>query len=146
MISARKFKKFFMNIAYEASTLSKSKRLQVGAVIVNKDMRIIATGYNGLPSGYEPDVLEDDNGNTKPEVIHAEVNAILSCAKYGISCKDCMLFVTHSPCESCASLIIQSGITHVYYAEDYRISSHELFTKCNIVIEKITHSSQTKNI
>jgi dCMP deaminase len=122
---------YYMNVAKISADLSKSKRLKVGAVIV-KNNAIISTGYNGLPSGYEPDVLEDDNDVTKPEVIHAELNALLHCSKQGISCQDATLYVTHSPCRHCAALIAQAGIKEVYYLEEYRVHSSDVFEKCKI--------------
>ena len=112
----------FMSIANTVALRSKGNRLKVGAVLV-RDNRILSFGYNGLPSGYEPDILEDDNGVTKPDVIHAELNCILNAAKEGISLKDSILYVTHSPCRHCAALIKQSGITKVVYQHSYRDTS-----------------------
>jgi len=109
----------FLKVAEVIAERSKSTRLKVGAVLV-KDKRIISTGYNGLVSGVEPDVLEDENGVTKKEVIHAELNCIISCARNGISCEGATLYLTHSPCEACAALIAQSGIKKVIFKEYYR--------------------------
>lgn len=109
----------FLKVAEVIAERSKSTRLKVGAVLV-KDKRIISTGYNGLVSGVEPDVLEDENGVTKKEVIHAELNCIISCARNGVSCEGATLYLTHSPCESCAALIAQSGIKKVIFKEYYR--------------------------
>ena len=109
----------FLEVAEVIAKRSKSTRLKVGAVLV-KDNRIIATGYNGLVSGVQPDVLEDENGVTKKEVIHAELNCIISCARNGVSCEGSTLYLTHSPCESCAALIAQSGIKKVIFKEYYR--------------------------
>jgi len=109
----------FMSIANTVALRSKGNRLKVGAVLV-RDNRILSFGYNGLPSGYEPDILEDDKGVTKPDVIHAELNCILNAAKEGISLKDSILYVTHSPCRHCAALIKQSGITKVVFGNYYR--------------------------
>ena len=118
-ISIPTFNQTFLDMAEVISKRSKSKRLKVGAVLV-KDNRIIATGYNGLVSGVEPDILEDENGVTKPDVIHAELNCIISCAKNGVSTDGSILYLTHSPCESCAALIAQSGIKEVIYKNEYR--------------------------
>jgi len=112
----------FMSIANTVALRSKGNRLKVGAVLV-RDNRILSFGYNGLPSGYEPDILEDNNGVTKPDVIHAELNCILNAAKEGISLKDSILYVTHSPCRHCAALIKQSGIIKVIYQHPYRDTS-----------------------
>lgn len=113
------FDNTFLEVAEVIAKRSKSTRLKVGAVLV-KDNRIIATGYNGLVSGVKPDVLEDENGVSKKEVIHAELNCIISCARNGVSCEGSTLYITHSPCESCAALIAQSGIKKVIFKEYYR--------------------------
>jgi len=96
------------------------KRRQVGALIV-KDKMIISDGYNGTPSGFE-NVCEDENGMTKPYVLHAEANAITKIACSNNSSKDATLYVTASPCLECAKLIIQAGIKRVVYSEKYRLT------------------------
>ena len=115
-----KFANVFMNVAKTFSELSYCERKKTGAVIV-KDGRVIASGYNGTPAGANNN-CEDCAGNTKHDVIHAEANAILSCAKHGISCQNTVLFCTMSPCPTCAIMIIQAGISAVVYDEQYRIS------------------------
>lgn len=115
-----KFATVFMNVAKAFSELSYCERKKTGAVIV-KDGRVIASGYNGTPAGANNN-CEDCDGNTKHDVIHAEANAILSCAKHGISCQNTILFCTMSPCPTCAIMIIQAGISAVVYDEPYRIS------------------------
>ena len=128
-----KFIDYYMKIAEVTSGLSYAKRLQVGAVIV-KDNQILATGYNGMPSGWENvcenEVMETYAGFegailntklvTKPEVLHAETNAIAKVAQSTESSKDSTLFCTHAPCIECAKLIYQSGITTLYYKHEYR--------------------------
>ena len=94
-------------------------RRKVGALIVKNQM-IISDGYNGTPSGFE-NICEDDNGVTKPYVLHAEANAITKVARSGNSSDGATLYVTASPCIECAKLIIQSGIVRVVYGEEYRI-------------------------
>ena len=94
-------------------------RRQVGALIV-KDKMIISDGYNGTPSGFE-NVCEDDNGLTKPYVLHAEANAITKIARSGNNPDGATLYVTASPCIECAKLIIQAGIRRVVYGEAYRL-------------------------
>ncbi len=96
------------------------QRRQVGALIV-KDKMIISDGYNGTPSGFE-NVCEDENGLTKPYVLHAEANAITKIARSGNNSDGATLYVTDSPCIECAKLIIQSGITRVIYAREYRLT------------------------
>ena len=131
-----KFIHYYMKIAEVTAGLSYAKRLQVGAVIV-KDNQILATGYNGMPSGwenvceYEEEILVSDleKGNrlektgqlkTKPEVLHAETNAIAKVAQSTESSLGATLFCTHAPCIECAKLIYQSGITTLYYKHEYR--------------------------
>jgi dCMP deaminase len=92
----------------------------VGALIV-KDKMIISDGYNGTPSGFE-NKCEDDDGLTKPYVLHAEANAITKIACSNNNSKDATLYVTASPCIECAKLIIQAGIKRVVYSEKYRLT------------------------
>lgn len=95
-------------------------RRKVGAIIV-KDQMIISDGYNGTPAGFE-NICEDENGITKPYVLHAEANAITKVARSNNSSDGATLYVTASPCLECAKLIIQSGIKRVVYNELYRIT------------------------
>jgi dCMP deaminase len=96
------------------------KRRQVGALIVKEKM-IISDGYNGTPAGFE-NICEDENGVTKPYVLHAEANAITKIACSNNNSKNATLYVTASPCIECAKLIIQAGIKRVVYSEKYRLS------------------------
>ena len=111
-----KFISAYMDVAERFAQLSHAERAKVGAIIV-KDDRIISIGYNGMPSGWE-NVCEED-GKTKPQVLHAETNAIAKLAQSSESGKDAILFCTHLPCIECAKLIYQSGIKEVYYREEY---------------------------
>ena len=95
-------------------------RRQVGALIV-KDKMIISDGYNGTPSGFE-NVCEDEQGVTKPYVLHAEANAITKVARSNNSSDGATLYVTDSPCIECAKLIIQAGIKRVVFSKLYRLS------------------------
>lgn len=96
------------------------KRRRVGALIVKEKM-IISDGYNGTPSGFE-NVCEDENGRTKPYVLHAEANAITKVARSNNSSDGATLYVTCSPCIECAKLIIQAGIRRVVFSEMYHNS------------------------
>ena len=107
-----------MEIAETVSKMSYAKRLQVGAIVV-KDNRIISIGYNGTPTGWDNN-CEDEDNKTKPEVIHAEANAIMKLASSNESGKDAVMFLTHAPCMDCAKLIYGSGITQVHYKNEYR--------------------------
>ena len=108
------------------------KRRQVGALIVKNKM-IISDGYNGTPSGME-NFCEDDNGVTKPYVLHAEANAITKLARSGGANSDgATLYVTAAPCIECSKLIIQAGIRRVVYGEKYRLQDGlNLLKRANI--------------
>ena len=95
------------------------QRRKVGALLV-KDQMIISDGYNGTPAGFE-NVCEDDEGHTKPYVLHAEANAITKVARSGNSSEGSTLYITASPCLECSKLIIQAGIKRVVYNDLYRI-------------------------
>ena len=152
-----------MDWARRAAQLSHARRLNVGAVIV-KDDTVISYGYNGMPAGWDNNcedtvfVLDEEvmgtnmvslgytqteKGNwtklkTKPEVLHAESNAIAKLAKSNNSGLNADLFVTHSPCMECAKLIFQSGIRRVFYAEDYRDDSGiQFLNKSGVTVEKL---------
>jgi dCMP deaminase len=95
---------------------------------------IISDGYNGTPSGFE-NICEDENGLTKPYVLHAEANAITKIARSGNNSDGATLYVTTSPCIECAKLIIQAGIKRVVYSEKYRLEDGiELLKRANIEV------------
>jgi len=112
--------KRYLRMAAVWAENSYCKRRQVGALIVKEKM-IISDGYNGTPAGFE-NICEDENGLTKPYVLHAEANAITKIACSNNNSKDATLYVTASPCIECAKLIIQAGIKRVVYSEKYRIT------------------------
>lgn len=110
------------------------KRRRVGALVVKEKM-IISDGYNGTPSGFE-NICEDENGITKPYVLHAEANAITKLARSGNNSNGSTLYVTASPCIECAKLIIQAGIKRVVYGEKYRLTEGiDLLRRANIEVE-----------
>ena len=129
-----------MEVADTYAQLSHGRRSKVGAVIV-KDNRIISIGYNGMPSGWDNN-CEHEIGNkelkTRPEVIHAESNAITKVAKSSESCEDATLYCTMEPCIDCAKLIYQAGISKVFYRDTYPKSNGgiEFLTKCKVVVKK----------
>jgi dCMP deaminase len=156
----------YMQNAYQFAELSYAERRKVGCVIV-KDHQVISFGYNGTPHGFDneceetdvryyenPDIAVDlmeqgyecNNGvcwkhgaTTKPEVLHAESNAIMKVAKSTMSCNGAELYTTTCPCFGCAKLIIQAGISKVYYTETYRdMGGVELLGKAGIIVEQIT--------
>ena len=143
----------YMKTAEVFAECSTATRLHVGAIIV-KDERIISIGYNGTPSGWDNNCEEVVNVNpsdsrydynhftkelkTKPEVLHAETNAIAKLAKFDGSGSGSVLFVTHAPCLDCAKLVFQSGISTVYYRNSYR--DHvgvEFLNKAGVKVEQI---------
>jgi dCMP deaminase len=133
-----------MKTAETFAELSHARRLHVGAIVV-KDDRIISIGYNGMPSGWdnncEDTIQHSDDTVTlksKPEVLHAETNAIAKLAKSTESGHRAVLFVTHSPCLDCSKLIYQSGIDSVFYRNSYRDDSGIRFLQqSGITVEQI---------
>jgi len=109
----------YLRMAEIWSENSYCQRRRVGAIIV-KDKMIISDGFNGTPSGFE-NVCEDENGLTKPYVLHAEANALTKVARSNNSSDGATLYVTASPCLECAKLIIQSGIRRVVFNDLYRL-------------------------
>lgn len=126
---------YFMAQSHLLALRSTCTRLAVGATIV-RDKRIIAGGYNGSIAGGEHCIDEGcyviDNHCVR--TIHAEMNAILQCAKFGVPTSDAELYVTHFPCLQCCKAIIQAGIKTVYYAQDYKNHPYgiELFEKAGV--------------
>ena len=114
-----KFDQRYLEMARIWAQNSYCQRRQVGALVVKEGM-IISDGYNGTPSGFE-NVCEDDNGVTKPYVLHAEANAITKLARSSNNSDGATIYITASPCIECAKLIIQSGIKRVVYGEKYRL-------------------------
>lgn len=142
-----KFKQAYMKCAHTFAALSHAQRAQVGCIIV-KHNRIISIGYNGMPSGWDntcEDVYIESDGHSsslrsKPEVLHAETNAIAKVAQSAESAAGASLFCTHMPCIDCAKLIHQSGISEVYYDIDYlarKGSGKEFMLKSGIKLEQV---------
>ncbi|MBO4764958.1 MAG: dCMP deaminase family protein [Bacteroidales bacterium] len=130
-----KFDKSYLQMATVWAKNSYCARRQVGAILV-KDKMIISDGYNGTPAGFE-NVCEDENGVTKPYVLHAEANAITKVAKSSNSSDGSTLYVTASPCIECAKLIIQAGIKRVVYHDEYRITDGlDLLRRAGIEVVK----------
>lgn len=149
--------KYYIKVAKACAENSKARKLQVGAIIV-KDNQIISDGFNGTPSGFDNNCENEVKINremcrvcekehcegcdnialdTKPEVLHAESNAITKCARSGRASEGATIYITHSPCLSCAKLIIQSGIKRVVYNEPYKNEDGiNLLRQAGIRIEK----------
>lgn len=131
-----KFDSRYLEMAEVWARNSYCKRRQVGALLV-KDNMIISDGYNGTPAGFE-NICEDENGVTKPYVLHAEANAITKVAKSGNNSCGATLYVTASPCLECSKLIIQAGIRRVVYKDEYRLTDGiDLLRRAGVEVEKI---------
>jgi dCMP deaminase len=153
----------YMRTAETFAELSHARRLHVGAIVV-KDDRIISIGYNGMPAGWENDCeykdypdkwsgrheyvdldypLQDDNGayyrlKTRPEVLHAERNALDKLAKGNEGGAGATMFITHAPCLECSKSIYGAGIVEVFYKNDYRSEDGINFLKkCGVKISKL---------
>jgi dCMP deaminase len=157
---SNKFADAHMKAAEVYSQLSSAIRLQVGCVVV-KDNTIIGIGYNGMPSGWTNDCenkvfanawsvdnevweyQEEDSGHpynlkTKPEVLHAETNALAKIARSTNSSDGASMFITHAPCLDCAKLVYQSGIKSVYYRNSYKNTDGiDFLNKCNVEVTMI---------
>ena len=135
MATKKELDHVFIKMAYEFAKLSKAKRRKVGCLIV-KDGQIISNGFNGTPSGFDNKCEIGDY--TKPEVLHAESNALMKIARSTNSSIYSTMYLTCSPCFDCAKLIIQSGIYRLVYSEDYRNTEGiDLLRQTPIIIEKI---------
>ena len=108
---------YFKNIVLVTKDRSPCERLHVGCLLVH-DNRIIAQGYNGFLPGVEHTSIMRDGH--EQATVHAEQNAIVDCAKRGVSCNNCTAYVTHYPCIICMRLMCAAGIKDIKYIEDYR--------------------------
>lgn len=141
MTKKEKFDNYFMSVALLTANNSHAERAKVGAILVN-DGRIVASGWNGQPTGFdnccEEKIYKDGKFvglKTLPTVIHSEANLLTFCSKYGIETNNTALYVTLSPCMNCALLIIQSGIKTVYYHEKYHDTAGiDLLLKAGIAV------------
>lgn len=134
---------YFMNVAMLASLRSKDPKTKVGSCIIDKNNIIRGTGYNGLPLGFNDNLISwtknnEIRDNKHSYVIHAEVNAILNSSKFNL--EDCTIFITHFPCNDCLKIIIQSKIKNIIYLNDKNNdnkATKRMIKNCNITINKI---------
>lgn len=140
-----KFIHAHMKTAEVYADLSSARRLHVGCVIVKNDT-IIGIGYNGMPTGWDNNCEEEISWPTgeiqflksKPEVLHAETNAIAKVARSTNSSDGAAMFITHAPCLNCAKLIHQSGIKSVFYKTEYRDTNGvDFLKKCNVEVKNV---------
>jgi dCMP deaminase len=137
---------YFKKITEEVKTRSTCLRRQVGAVIV-QNKRILATGYNGAPSGLkhclEIGCLREKLGIPSGERqelcrgLHAEQNAIIQAAQHGVSIAGAKIYTTNKPCVSCTKMIINAGIKEIVYLQDYKDDlADELLREAGTVVRK----------
>jgi len=139
MASQERLDKTYMRMAEELAKLSYAERKKVGCLIV-KDTQIIAEGYNGTPRGFDNSCEYTsyvDETYTKPEVLHAESNAISKLARSTNSSSDSTLYVTLAPCFECSKLIIQAGIKQVVYKDSYSKDGISLLEKAGVRVNCI---------
>lgn len=122
-----RYDRAYLRMALEWAKLSHCQRRQVGAIVV-KEGQIIADGYNGTPSGFD-NCCEDDEGNTKWYVLHAEANAIMKVARSMNSARNSTLYLTMSPCKDCSKLVHQAGIKRLVFINGYKDMSGVEFLK-----------------
>lgn len=113
-----RYDRAYMRMAMEWGKLSHCKRKQVGAILV-KDGMIISDGYNGTPTGFE-NACEDEEGDTKWYVLHAEANAITKVARSTNNARNSTLYISMSPCPECSKLILQAGVKRLVYCYQYK--------------------------
>ena len=127
---------YFSKIVMTTSERSPCERLQVGCLLV-KENRIVSQGYNGFLPGCPHESIVRDNH--EQATLHAEQNALMDCAKRGVSCDGCTAYITHYPCIICTRLLLAGGIKKIKYVNDYK--NDELVKKftdqCNVCVEKL---------
>jgi len=139
---------YFMQIAHTCATRTSCCRRQVGAVIV-KDKRILATGYNGVPSGIEHCLergcLREELGIPSGQQhelcrgLHAEQNALIQAARHGISIDGAKIYCTTQPCILCAKMLINAGITEIIYDMEYPDAlALEMLSEAKIILRRIS--------
>lgn len=136
MPSQLQLDKKYLELARSWSQLSKAKRMQVGCIIV-KGNQIISDGFNGTPAGFN-NSCEDAEFVTKPEVLHAESNALMKLATSTNSSEGATAYITLSPCFECSKLLVQAKIKRVVYSDIYRVNSGiDLLRKAGITVEHV---------
>ena len=128
----------YMGMAELMASISHGVNLKVGCVLVTNN-GVVLTGLNGLPKqlGNVLEYLDNGLSVTKPSTIHAELNAILKAAKEGVSVVGSTVYLTHSPCVSCASMLVQAGVNKVVYKAPYRCADGiQLLVDCDVGVFK----------
>lgn len=127
---------YFGELSKITATRSSCKKLHVGCILV-KNNRIVAQGYNGFIAGCEHKSCRRDGHEIA--TVHAEQNAITDCAKRGVSCNNCIAYITHYPCLNCVKLLLSSGIKEIIYLNDYNNDElvSEFCKQCNCKIRQL---------
>ena len=127
---------YFSKIVMTTSERSPCERLQVGCLLVNEN-RIVSQGYNGFLPGCPHESIVRDNH--EQATLHAEQNALMDCAKRGVSCKGCTAYITHYPCIICTRLLLAGGIKKIKYINDYKNDDlvKKFTEQCNVCVEKL---------
>ena len=127
---------YFSRIVMTTSERSPCERLQVGCLLVN-DNRIVSQGYNGFLPGCPHESIVRDNH--EQATLHAEQNALMDCAKRGVSCNGCTAYITHYPCIICTRLLLAGGIKKIKYVNDYKNDDlvKKFTEQCNVCVEKL---------
>ena len=139
MATQKKLDQTYMRMAKELAKLSYAERKKVGCLVV-KDTQIISEGYNGTPKGFDNSceyVNYVDEQYTKPEVLHAESNAITKLARSTNSSVGATLYCTLAPCFECSKLIIQAGIQKVVYQDMYAKNGLALLDKAGVNVTQL---------
>ena len=127
---------YFSKIVMTTSERSPCERLQVGCLLVN-DNRIVSQGYNGFLPGCPHESIVRDNH--EQATLHAEQNALMDCAKRGVSCNGCIAYITHYPCIICTRLLLAGGIKKIKYVNDYKNDDlvKKFTEQCDVCVEKL---------
>ena len=127
---------YFSKIVMTTSERSPCERLQVGCLLVNEN-RIVSQGYNGFLPGCPHESIVRDNH--EQATLHAEQNALMDCAKRGVSCNGCPAYITHYPCIICTRLLLAGGIKKIKYVNDYKNDDlvKKFTEQCNVCVEKL---------
>lgn len=138
---------FMLELSERFSNFSKDPTTKVGAIICDKNYRVLSSGYNGLASNYPDDYSNITREEKHLISIHAEVNAILNAAKNGVNLSNSTIYASEHPCANCTAAIVNAGITRIVLREKTNLSlstwgkslemSQKIIDSCNIELVKL---------
>ena len=136
---------YFRDLIELTATRSSCSKLHVGCILV-RDNRIISQGYNGFLAGC-PHTPHKRDGH-EVGTVHAEQNAIVDCAKRGVSCNGCIAYITHYPCLNCAKILLSAGIEKILYINNYHNDTlvETMCDEMNCIIEQLPGKLQSHTI